>query len=80
MLKDSIQKRPVKSVVPDKNLNKDAILLIQTISTELAARTKHYNKAGTLLTSLGDILECLLDEGSVTLEYPENKQSTSATA
>jgi len=71
MLKESIQKRPVKSVVPDKNLNKDAVLLIKAVSNELAAGTKHYNKAGTLLTSLGDILECLLDEGSVTLEYPK---------
>lgn len=61
-------KKPTTSTIPDKELNKDALLLIQAIQKEIELGTKHYNKAGVLLHNVGDVIGCMLDEGSVRVE------------
>jgi len=50
-----------------------AAMLIAGIRSELAAGTKHYNKEGKKLITEKEILECLLEEGSVLIEQPEAK-------
>jgi len=48
--------------------------LILAVEQELVLGTKHYNAAGDLLETVKEIVDCLLDEGSVTLEpTPERK-------
>lgn len=72
--------RPVKSMIPDKALNKDAILLIQAINSNLDAGMQHYNSKGEKITALGDILQCLLDEDSMRVEMENAPVAAAAVA
>ena len=45
-----------------------ALILLADIRAALARGTRHYNKAGVLLTTEKEIVECLLDEGGVMFE------------
>lgn len=52
-----------------------ADLLLKCIRSELRMGTQHWNKAGKLLTTDREIIECMLEEGSVTFEpVPSRKQ------
>lgn len=46
----------------------NALILIAEVRAALARGTKHYNRAGKLMTTDKEILECLLDEGSIVFE------------
>lgn len=45
-----------------------ALVLVEEIRAALARGTKHYNKAGQLLTTEKEIVEVLLSEGGITFE------------
>jgi hypothetical protein len=49
-----------------------AKLLIKAANEALCRGTKHYNKAGELLETPLEIVECLLNEGSVILQPKVN--------
>jgi hypothetical protein len=46
----------------------NALLLIESVQSALKGGTRHYNKAGKLLETDIEVLECLRDEGEVLLE------------
>jgi len=50
------------------NNDDKARLLIQETKNALARGTKHYNREGKLLTTVKEILECLVKEGEVFFE------------
>lgn len=50
------------------NTTEMAIELIAEIRAALVRGTKHYNKAGKLLTTEKEIVETLLAEGAVTFD------------
>lgn len=51
-----------------------AILLINSVCGELEMGTKHYNKAGGLLTTPLEIIETMREEGGVTMEPVKSRQ------
>ncbi len=54
-----------------------AVLMINAVRNELSAGTRHYNKAGKLLETEREILECMLEEGGVVFEpAAQGKETT----
>lgn len=65
----------VKERVSQKAMNNEemephelAVLLIMETEAALASGTKHYNRAGKLLTEPEEIIRTLRDEGEVTFQ------------
>lgn len=53
----------------------DALVLIQSVKAALDGGTKHYRVSDNkLLTTVRDVITALRDEGSVELEFEEDRQ------
>jgi hypothetical protein len=51
--------------------DENARILLREITEALARGTKHYDASGKLLTTVKEIIECLLREGGVTFTPAE---------
>ncbi len=49
----------------------DALLLVSSVRSALINRTKHYTKDGHLLKSERDIMECLLHQKEMIVDYSQ---------
>ena len=52
-----------------------ALELMQSVQNELNLGTKHYNRAGKLLTTQKEIIECFVKEGGITVLPTPNRRS-----
>ena len=57
-----------------KSPEEEAQILIKATQEELRLGTLHYNRAGRLLTTVEEVLRCLVDEGGVTVEPTEARK------
>jgi hypothetical protein len=55
--------------------NKSALDLITAIRVRLSLGHIHRNRAGQVLTTVQDVVLCLLSEGDVLVEEPPRRQS-----
>ena len=46
----------------------NALILIREVQDALARGTQHYNKAGHLLSTTKEIMECMVEEGGVSFQ------------